>query len=92
MYDEEGNPQVDRAARGEHRNSNSHSPRSNILLGSVTKKGKAFRFGMPFLFALCAFGGGFLVSLHLDDGGEAGLYKDLVGLIRLNILNLVNSS
>ena len=83
---------MDRAARSEHRNSNSYSPRSNILLGSVTKKGKAFHFGMPFLFALCAFGGGFLVSLHLDDGGEAGLYKDLVGPIRLNILNLVNSS
>jgi len=32
-HDEEGNPQVDRAARSEHRNSNSHSPRSNILYG-----------------------------------------------------------
>jgi len=33
-HDEEGNHQVDRAARGEHRNSYSHSPRSNKLSGS----------------------------------------------------------
>jgi len=38
-YDEEGNPQVDRAARSEHRNSNSHSPRSNILSGRLDKEG-----------------------------------------------------
>ena len=30
------------------------------------------------LLALCAFGGGFLVSLHLDDGGEAGLNTELL--------------
>ena len=37
-HDEEGNPQVDRAARGEHRNSYSNGPRSNKLSGLLSKK------------------------------------------------------
>ena len=37
-HDEEGNPQVDRAARSEHRNSNSNGPRSNKLSGLLNKK------------------------------------------------------
>ena len=37
-HDEERNHQVDRAARSEHRNSNSHSPRSNILLGLLDRR------------------------------------------------------
>ena len=37
-HDEERNHQVDRAARGEHRHSYSHSPRSNILLGLLDQR------------------------------------------------------
>ena len=37
-HDEEGNPQVDRAARGEYRNSNPHGPRSNKLSGLLSKE------------------------------------------------------
>ena len=33
-HDEEGNLEVDRAARGEHRNSDTDCPRSNKLSGS----------------------------------------------------------
>ena len=38
-YDKERNPKVDRAAYSEHRHSNSHSPRSNILLRFLDKEG-----------------------------------------------------
>ena len=37
-HDEEGNLEVDRAARSEHRNSNSNGPRSNKLSGLLNKK------------------------------------------------------
>ena len=48
-HDEERNHQVDRAARSEHRNSNSHSPRSNILLGLLDRR----RQSISAAFFLC---------------------------------------
>ena len=47
-HDEEGDLEVDRTARSEHRHGNSHSPRSNKLSGLLNKE-KSSPLGEDFI-------------------------------------------